>query len=113
MHEVALAQSIVDLVEDQARRDSFTRVSTVHISLGALSRVDPQALDFGFEVAARGTVAEGAKLAIDRPGGMGFCTACSKNVAVDGYGDACPACGGYAWLLIRGDEMRVVDLEVE
>lgn len=110
---MALAQSIVELVEEHARRDSFTRVRTVRLAIGALSHVDPDAIAFGFDVVARGTVAEGAKLAIDRPRGTAYCTDCAKTVEVAAHGEPCPSCGGFKWMLVGGDEMRVVDLEVE
>ena len=40
MHEMALAQSIVELVQEHALRDDFTRVRTVRLAIGALSHVD-------------------------------------------------------------------------
>jgi len=113
MHELSLAQGIVEIVQDYARKEAFARVKSVHLTIGALSHVDPRAIIFGFDVVARGTVAEGATLAIDRPGGSGYCTDCSKTVAIAAHGDPCPECGGNKWLLVGGDEMRVVDLEVE
>jgi len=113
MHEMALAQSVVDLVLDQASGGAFVRVRTVRLSIGALAQVDPRSLEFGFDVAARGTVAEGAELVIERPPGSAWCTDCNKAVAVAAHGESCPGCGGYQWMLVGGDEMRVVDLEVE
>jgi hydrogenase nickel incorporation protein HypA/HybF len=113
MHEMALAASIVELVEEHARRDVFTRVRSVRLAIGALSHVEPRALEFGFDVVTRGTVAEGATLVIERPAGTGYCTDCEKNVAIAAHGDVCPSCGGSRWMLVGGDEMRVVDLEVE
>jgi hydrogenase nickel incorporation protein HypA/HybF len=113
MHEMALAQSIVDLVTEHSRRDCFARARTIRLSIGALAHVDPRALEFGFEVVARDTPAEGASLRIDRPGGKAFCMDCSRDVAIGGHGEPCPVCGGARWVLVGGDEMRVVDLEVE
>jgi hydrogenase nickel incorporation protein HypA/HybF len=113
MHEMSLAQSIVELVQDHARRDQFTRARIVRLSIGALSHVDPHALEFGWDVVTRGTVAEGATLTIERPSGTGYCTDCCKNVPVAALGDPCPECGGTKWMLVGGDEMRVIDLEVE
>ena len=112
MHEMALAQSIVALVEDKARAESFTRVRTIRLSIGALAHVDPRALEFDFDVVAKGTVAEGAALAIDRPRGTAWCTDCSEAVEVSAHGEPCPKCGGFRWMLTDGDEMRVVELEV-
>jgi hydrogenase nickel incorporation protein HypA/HybF len=113
MHEMALAHSIVELVQEHAARDRFACVRSIRLSIGALSHVDPRALEFGLEVATRGTVADGARLVIDRPGGAGFCTDCCKTVEIAEYGGTCPSCGGNKWMLVAGDEMRVVDLEVD
>lgn len=112
MHEVAIAQSIVELVEEQARRDAFTRVLEVRLAIGALSHVDPRALEFGFESAARGTVADGASLTIERPEGKGYCTTCESSVSVSSLGDPCPRCKEHRWLVTAGDDLRVIDLEV-
>jgi hydrogenase nickel incorporation protein HypA/HybF len=113
MHEIALAQSIVEIVEEHARRDSFARIRSIRLAIGALSGVDPRALQFGFEAAAKGTVAEGAILVIDRPPGQAWCTDCDGFVPIAGLGDPCPACGGRCWTAARGDELRVTELEVE
>jgi hydrogenase nickel incorporation protein HypA/HybF len=113
MHEMTLAQSIVDIVRDQARQGAFARVVRVKLAIGAFSYVEPHALEFGFEVVARGTIAEGATLVIERPPGSGWCPVCDKAVAVAAHGEPCPTCGGYGWTLVGGDEMRVVELEVE
>ena len=113
MHEMALAQSIVELVEEEARANDAHHVRVVRLAIGALSHVDPRALAFGFDVVTRGTVAEGARLAIDRPAGQAYCTDCEATVEIAAHGDPCPACGGNKWMLVGGDEMRVVDLEVE
>ena len=113
MHEMALAQSVIELVEERARADVFSRVRTIRLAIGALAHVDPRALEFGFDVVARGTIAEGARLAIDRPAGRAWCTDCSETVDVGERGEPCPKCGGFKWMLTEGDDLRVVELEVE
>lgn len=113
MHEMSIAAAIVDLVGDEQRKNEFSRVRSIHVVIGALSHVDPRALEFGFDAASKGTVADGAQLRIDRPSGTGYCTTCERKVTVASRADSCPSCGGDQWLLVSGDEMRVLDLEVE
>jgi hydrogenase nickel incorporation protein HypA/HybF len=113
MHEAALARSIVDLVREQAARDPFTVVRSVRISVGALSSVDPRALEFGFDAAARGTVVEGARLVVEKPPGLAWCTDCSTTIEIESHSQPCPRCGGFRRLVTQGDELRVLDLEVE
>lgn len=66
MHELSLAQSVVEIVEDAARREGAARVASVRLELGELSHVEPESLAFAFEVAAREGSARGARLCIDR-----------------------------------------------
>jgi hydrogenase nickel incorporation protein HypA/HybF len=56
-----LIRQITTLAEAQQVR----QVTVVHISLGALSHISPDHLHQHFMYAAKGTVAEGARLDID------------------------------------------------
>lgn len=113
MHELSLAQGIVEIVTEAARSERFTRVTRVRVAVGALSAVEPDALRFGFEMASAGTVAEGAALAIEAPAGAGHCLACSSDVSIEQRGDPCPKCGSHQVMVNGGDDLRVIDLEVE
>lgn len=113
MHEVALAQGIVDIVMDRSERDGFRRAKAVHVELGDLSNVMPEALAFGFESAARGTPAEGAQLHFTHRPGTGWCVDCSVEVKVQSRIALCPKCGGVKWVVTGGEQMRVTELEVD
>jgi hydrogenase nickel incorporation protein HypA/HybF len=113
MHELSLAQSIVDLVQEQCGSERFARVRTIRVSVGQLSTVDPRSLEFGFEVVARGTIAEGASLTIERPAGRAYCTDCAVTVEIATRADACPICSGHRWVVVGGQDLRVIDLEVD
>lgn len=113
MHEMSLAQGIVDLAEDRARADGFQRVTKVFLRVGALAHVDPRALEFGFDVVSKGTVAAGAELVWERTEGKAYCVPCGLSIAVESRSAACPRCGQYEWLLEQGEELRVSEMEVE
>lgn len=113
MHEVALAQGIVDIVTAQAAREGFVRARVVHVELGDLSNVLPEALAFGFESVSRGTPAEGAKLDLIRCAGKGWCMDCSAEVEVSSRVALCPRCGGMKWVVTGGEQLRVTELEVD
>lgn len=112
MHEMSLAQGVVRIVAEQAVAQHFTAVKTVWLELGALSHVEPEALAFCFDVVARDTVAEGARLEILRTPGQGWCMACAQAIPVATRLDPCPRCGGYQVQVTAGDAMRVKELEV-
>jgi hydrogenase nickel incorporation protein HypA/HybF len=112
MHEVSLAQAIVDIVTERSQRDAFRRATVVHVELGELSHVMPEALAFGFDSASAGTPAEGARLNLIRCPGKAWCMDCSAEVSVPSRIAACPGCGGAKLVVTGGEEMRVTELEV-
>ncbi len=112
MHEVALALRIVEIVQEQARRQPFEAVKRVFLRIGAFAHVEPEALAFGFAAAARGTIAQGASLEIERAPGTGFCAGCGRDVEVTSRLSECPACGSGPLRIAGGDELRVTELEV-
>jgi hydrogenase nickel incorporation protein HypA/HybF len=113
MHEMSLTESVVDILREEASRQGFARVRTVWLEIGALSGVEPEAMEFCFDAATRGTLAEGARLEIVRAPGQGWCLNCEKTVALAERFGACPDCGGHKVQMTGGDEMRVKELEVE
>lgn len=113
MHEMSLSEGMLRIIEEQAVAQSFSRVRTVRLAIGALAAVDPEALRFCFDAVTRGSVAEGARLDLRTPPGEAWCHNCGKTVAVSSRLDACPLCGGYRLEVTGGDEMRIIDLEVE
>ncbi len=113
MHEMALTENIVEIVQEEARRHGFDRVRVVRLEIGALSHVEPEALSFCFEAIARGTVAEGAALDIIRAPGEGWCLDCAKTVPLSERFGACPECGARRVRMTSGVELRIHELEVE
>lgn len=113
MHEMALAESIVEMIEEESRRQGFARVRVVRLEIGALGHCEPEALRFCFEAVARGDVVQGARLDIIRVPGEGWCLDCAKTVAVAERFGPCPDCGGYHVQVTGGEDMRVKELEVD
>ena len=65
MHELSVAQRLVELVCEEVRAERACRVTVVHLRLGPLSGVVAEALLFAFDSATAGTRLDGAKLAIE------------------------------------------------
>lgn len=113
MHEVALAESAVRLIEDAARRDGFSRVHRIRMEIGALSCVDPEALRFALESATRGGCAQGSTLDFSLVDGEGECPDCGARAPMTEPWALCPDCGNRALRVVSGDRMRIVELDVE
>jgi hydrogenase nickel incorporation protein HypA/HybF len=66
MHEMSLAESILQIVEETAARQDFRRVTEVRLEIGALSGVEVDALSFCLDVVLKGSVADGARIELER-----------------------------------------------
>jgi hydrogenase nickel incorporation protein HypA/HybF len=114
VHELALCQEILAVVEAEARRRHFTRVRAVRLEVGAFACASPEAIAFCFDATTRETLADGAALEIVRIPGEGVCLDCGERVAgVADRAHPCPACGRQALAVDGGDGLRVTELEVE
>lgn len=113
MHEMALAESVIRIVEETARKNAATAVRTVRLEIGRLSHVEPDALRFAFDVVKRNGPAHGARLEIHATEGSAWCMKCCDTVPLARFGDACPRCGSYQLQVAAGDEMRVKEIEID
>ena len=113
MHELALAEEVLQIVEAAAQREGFRRIRTLWLEIGQLSSVEPDAMRFCFEAVARDSVAADARLEIALIAGAAWCNACRRRVSLAQLGSACPDCGGYRLRPTEGTEMRVKQLEAE
>ena len=113
MHEMSLAEGVLQIILEAARTQGFARVSTVFLEIGELSSVEPEALAFCFDAVTRGSIAEGAKLEMLKVAGSAWCLQCALAVEVSEAQAACPHCGGYQLQITGGTEMRVKELEVD
>ncbi len=112
MHELSLCEEMVALIEKQAANELFERVKCVRLEVGLLSCVEPYAMHFAFNAASKGSVAEHATLIMDEVTGKGWCDVCAKEVDMQQRYDACPACGATGLSILRGEELRIVEMEV-
>ena len=113
MHELTLAREIVAIVQMAAQNQNIHHIRRVRVELGAFGHVEEKALQFAFTAAVNGTLATGSLLEISRLPGQAWCYDCNKTVALSTRLAPCPLCGGEKLDVIGGNELRVVDMEVE
>jgi len=112
MHEMSLAQGMLELVEEGARRNGAAGVKAIWLEIGSLAQVEVDALRFCFDAVTRGTLADGARLEIVTMPGAAWCMPCAERVAIGRRGDGCPRCGSYQLQVLQGEEMRVSEIEI-
>lgn len=113
MHEISVAQSILDVAAASLREHAFRRVVSVCLRIGPISGVDPEALRFAMGVVTEGTPLAGAELVIETPSVRFRCSDCAHEFSAEEVQFSCPSCSGTRIKLISGDELEIVNLEVE
>jgi hydrogenase nickel incorporation protein HypA/HybF len=113
MHEMSLAEGILQVLEDQAQIQHYRRVKQVWLHIGELAGVDVEALTFCLDIVSRDSLADGAAYHIVRTPGRGWCLICSHEVELHARYDGCPQCGRFQIQVTSGDDMQVGELEVE
>jgi hydrogenase nickel incorporation protein HypA/HybF len=110
MHELSIAEAIVAIAERHARGRTVTKVE---VRVGHLRQVVPAALEFAFELVAKGTLLDGAELELEDVPARGRCRDCGVETTMSGFPLACSACAGLDLELLAGEELQVESLELE
>jgi len=113
MHELGIANSILDGVAKEIERRPGTRPTKVGVRIGQLAGVDPDALNFAFEALTLETDLQGLKLAIEFRAPQARCRDCANEYEIHNYDLTCPACQSPNGQCIGGDELEFAYLEVE
>ncbi len=113
MHELSIANSVLEAVRAEAGRRPGARLLKVGVRVGELAGVDPDALSFCFESLVRGTEFEPLALEIEPSPRRHRCPPCARTFTVVDYDVACPGCGASQTECIAGDELELAYLEVE
>ena len=112
MHELSIAMSIVDMATEEAEARG-ARVEAVHLRLGALSGLVPEALLASYGIACDATPLEGSRLVIENVPIVIFCPRCrAEREAQSTEWFCCAVCGASSADVVRGREIEVVALEL-
>lgn len=113
MHEMAIAEGILDIALDYAKQNNAKKIGEIGLLIGEMSGVEPEALDFSFRMIAKETIAEGAVLKLKQIPLMGKCNLCGKEFHIEHYNFWCPECKDGVLAILSGREMQVEYLEVD
>lgn len=116
MHELPVTESILKIVLKHADKNNVRQVMAIHLRIGKLSDLEDDWIQRYFDYLSKGTVAQGAKLIIERTPIILQCNSCKASYEGDiaTIGDAaCPACGQMDSTLISGREYYIKDMEVQ
>ena len=112
MHEMAIAEGILNIAFDYADRNQASKITKITLKIGEMSGIELEALNMSFDVLIKGTIAEGAELIVNRIPIIGQCNKCGKEFHIEQYNFFCPECDGVL-ILKSGRELQVESLDME
>ncbi|MDY6934701.1 MAG: hydrogenase maturation nickel metallochaperone HypA [Spirochaetota bacterium] len=115
MHELSIMSSILDIVTDYANRNNANRILSINLEIGELSDIIPHWMQQYFDIISNGTIAENAKLVIDKIPAFIRCVDCGAEFRLSGddWQFFCPKCESTDVQMLSGREFTVKSIEVE
>ncbi len=113
MHELAITQSMIELVIEQAKQAGAKKVEKINLIIGEMSGYVEESVRFYFDFLSKGTVAEGAALSFNMVSAKARCRNCGKVFKIKEFDWICPNCGQSGLDITAGNELRVESIEVE
>jgi len=112
MHEVSIMEEAVRMAVETAKAAQASRVVKLHLRVGTLSAVVPEAMQFAFDVVCRDTIAEGATLEMETVAAACWCPECRAEFECAEFISECPRCHNLSGELRRGRELEIASVEV-
>lgn len=113
MHELSIALSILDVAGEEVERRGSPQVEAIHLRLGPLAGVVPEALISAYELAREATPFAASRLIIEEVPIVVYCPSCDAERPVRSMQDfTCAVCGTAAAKLIHGRELELAALEL-
>jgi hydrogenase nickel incorporation protein HypA/HybF len=113
MHELSIVMNIIDIAEENARRENASVILEIELDIGLQAGVVMESLDFAIESAKEGTMLEKARWVINEIPALSRCASCQQEYEPLDWLSPCPYCQNYFSEVLRGRELRVKSLQVE
>lgn len=113
MHEVAIAHSLIALIEQERARRGNVPVLGAGVRIGELSDINSDSLQFGYQCLVADTPLEKCGLSIERVPATGKCRECETTSRFNDLVFICPNCSGQTIELLSGQEIELAWLKIE
>jgi hydrogenase nickel incorporation protein HypA/HybF len=113
MHELSLIRALLQQVDELRASHADHELRRIDVSIGEFSGVDPDLLESAFGRTTQGTSLEGVEFAVTHVPLIGRCKSCLVELQIRGFRFVCPACGGGAIDVIRGEELMLESVTFE
>jgi hydrogenase nickel incorporation protein HypA/HybF len=112
MHELSVAQNIVEIIQQHVPESEWERVAAVRLKIGACAGIVPDSLEFSFQALTADSCLGRAKLEIETIPFRIHCHACGTTVENEAGFAVCSQCGSMDTKILSGSEMDITEIEL-
>lgn len=112
MHELPVTESILKIVLESAQKNKATAVTDITLTIGSLSSIVDDSVQFYWDHISQGTICENAKLHFNRVIATLKCLDCGTTYSLIDELTPCPSCGGINVIILSGEEFQVDHIQI-
>lgn len=113
MHELPVTESLLKISLEHAEKAKAKKVTDLYIVIGELASMVDDSIQFYWDVIAKDTIAEKAKLHFQRVPAELQCNTCSETYFPTEDELICPRCQSAGAKIIKGEEFFLESIDVE
>ncbi|MBA3025649.1 MAG: hydrogenase maturation nickel metallochaperone HypA [Sulfurimonas sp.] len=113
MHEYSIVQSLLDSCEENATANAATKVTKVVVKIGVMSGVEPELLKTAFDTFKENTICDGCEFVLNIQPIVIRCNECLQTSTLNKLEYMCPECESLNLDVIDGEDMYLMQLELE
>lgn len=112
MHELFIAQGLLERALAEAAQHEGQRILALHIKVGQEAHIEPGAVEFFLAALAQGTPAQGARVHIELAPAGARCAGCGLVFPMLSYIGACRSCQNHSLQRLASSGVWLESLEV-
>jgi hydrogenase nickel incorporation protein HypA/HybF len=113
MHELPVAESILEIALRYAKAQNATQITDLYIVMGQWASMVDDSIQFYWDLISEGTIAQGATLHFERIPAELNCLDCGQTYHPDAKAIFCPGCESTRIKILHGEEFRLDSIEIE
>jgi len=113
MHEYSIVQSLIDLTEENVKKNNAKKVTKLEVKVGVLSGVEIPLLKTAFDTFKEDTICRDAEFIVISQPVVIKCKECNTETELNKNEYSCPICKSQNLEVLDGEDMYLMSLELD
>lgn len=113
MHELPVTENILEIALRHASQANARKITELNLVIGQLSSIIDDSIQFYWDIIAKDTIAEGARLNFQRIPIRMTCLECLKEFTPQDDDFTCPGCNSHQIKVTAGEEFYLESIQID